>query len=227
MYILTVDQWSHNPQLHTAIELRWLWAFSSIALTIGVFPRERATQILRWLASIKTRVQTRFAARFSWITPIHDYDSVRHRSISNVICHGTLPVYITRSTNSSESYSVAPEIPPLVRHSPLAPTLSSQVSPEEHQQPESSERDTRSSISQTCDGETIRPNIAASEAKKTSSPCDPLQSNRSSQQAERVQTSAGSILTLAGSTCHASSFGRSSSTYGTCEGGADQALTPP
>lgn len=74
VYILTTDQWSSNPQLRAAIELRWLWVFSSIVLTIGLFPSERAHQLLRWLASIKTCVRTSLAARSSLtLTPMIGY----------------------------------------------------------------------------------------------------------------------------------------------------------
>ena len=72
VYVLTTDQWSRNPQLRTAVELRWLWAFLSIVLTVGLFPNERLNQLLRWLAPVKVhvRTRTRFAGHFSQITLI-------------------------------------------------------------------------------------------------------------------------------------------------------------
>lgn len=62
VYILTTDQWSRNPQLRIAIELRWLWISSGIVLAIGLFPNERANRLLRWL-------RTGLAAPFSRIVP--------------------------------------------------------------------------------------------------------------------------------------------------------------
>jgi len=202
VYILTTDQWSHNPQLRTAIQLRWLWASSSVALAIGLFPTERANQLLRWLASAKVYVLTRG----------------QHRSISNTVSHGSLPVYISRTP--SPPHSGAPVIPPLVRQSPLAPTLCSRASAVEDQRsetlPKTSERDTRSSLSQLCDNETIRPH-AHSEPEEAPQHCDPLEPSRSSEQTERVPNSAVSTVTLADSTYPASSVGRTSSAYRTCE----------
>jgi hypothetical protein len=220
--VITADQWSHNPELRTAIDLRWLLLSSSIALMVGLFPNDRANRLLRWLASIKMYVRTRFSAHPSRIALIlTDHDSAPHRSISNVICHGSLPVYISQSSISL--HSEAPAIPSLVRQSTLAPTFCSRASPVEHQQPEplpqTSERDTRSSLSQPCDSETIRPK-AASEPKETSQPYDASEPSRSSQQTERVPAS---MLALAGCTCPPSSFEGASSAHRTCE----EALTTP
>ena len=216
VYIVTTDQWLHNSQLRAAIELRWLWVSSSLALTIGLFPSEIANRLLRWLTSVKMYVS------FSLITEyINGNDRVQNRSISNAICHGSLPVYISRS--SSSSYSEAPVIPPLVRLSTLAPTFGSQATSVGHQQPDilpqTSDRDARSFLSQTCDGETIRPNVP-SEPKEALQPCDSLQLSRSSQQTERVVNPTASVLTLADSTYPPSSFGRASSAFRTCEEGS-------
>lgn len=68
VYILTADQWSRNPQLRTAVELRWLWVFSSVVLTIGLFPNERARRLLGWLTSVKAYVRTRSATFFRVIS---------------------------------------------------------------------------------------------------------------------------------------------------------------
>jgi hypothetical protein len=59
VYILTTDQWSRNPHLRTAVELRWLWAFSNLTLLIGLFPQERTSQIHGWLASVEMYTRTR------------------------------------------------------------------------------------------------------------------------------------------------------------------------
>lgn len=203
VYILTTDQWSHNPQLHTAIELRWLWLSSSIALTIGLFSNERTNRLIRWLTSVKVYIRMRSVVHFSHITysPIDDRDRAQRRSFSNAVCHGSLPVYISQTSISS--YGEAPAIPPLVRQSTLAPTLGSRVSSAEHRQPEAlpqaSERGTQSSFSQLFDSETIRPN-APPQPEKNPQPCDPSQSSRSSQQTERVRDPAASMVTLGDST---------------------------
>ncbi|KAF9651327.1 STE3-domain-containing protein [Thelephora ganbajun] len=164
VYIITTDRWSRNPQLRTAVKLRWLWASMSFALTIGLFPKERADRLLGWLASAKVYARTR----------------VWHRSTLNAICHGSLPVYISRSSSSS-SYGEAPAIPSLVRQSTLAPTFSSRVSSVQFHQPEvslhTSERDARSNLSQPY--ETIRPN-EPSELQETSQPSELPQLGESS-----------------------------------------------
>ncbi|KAF9778694.1 GPCR fungal pheromone mating factor [Thelephora terrestris] len=63
VYILTTDQWLRNPQLRTAVELRWLWISSSLVLAFGLFPNERAKQLFGWLASVKVYVRTRILHR--------------------------------------------------------------------------------------------------------------------------------------------------------------------
>jgi hypothetical protein len=216
VYILTTDQWSRNPQLRTA---------SRIAVALGIFGHrtrhrfipERKSQPTSSLALKISRVGS---SLFSDHSHINVHDRVRHRSISNVLCHGSLPVYIPRS---SSSYSEAPAIPSLVRQSTLAPTFGSRVTSVEHQQPEVppqiSGRDTQSSLSQPCDSETIRPN-APSETEETLRPCNPLQPSRSSQQTERVRNPTASTLTLTDSTYLVSSFGEASSTHRTREEGS-------
>lgn len=64
VFILTTDRWSRNPQLRTAVELRWLWVSSSVLLTIGLFPNERAKRLLGLLVSVKGYARTRLATRF-------------------------------------------------------------------------------------------------------------------------------------------------------------------
>ena len=167
VYIITADQWSRSPQLRTAVELRWLWASLSFTLTIGLLPKERANRLLGWLAAAKVYVRTRLAASFKKNTShADDNDRTWHRSTSNAICHGSLPVYISRS--SSSSYGESPAIPPLVRQSTLAPTFSTRVSSVPHQQPEILPHvpDTRSELSQP--RETVQPN-EPSEPRETSS----------------------------------------------------------
>lgn len=59
VYVLTTDQWSRDPQLRTAIELRWLWASLSIVLAVGLFPNERAKKLFGLLVSAKLYIRTR------------------------------------------------------------------------------------------------------------------------------------------------------------------------
>jgi hypothetical protein len=62
VYTITADRWLRNPQLRTEVELRWLWASLNFALTIGLFPKERADRLLGWLAAARVYVRTRLAA---------------------------------------------------------------------------------------------------------------------------------------------------------------------
>ena len=64
VYIITTDQWSRNPQLRAAVELRWLWASLSFSLAIGLFPKERANRLFGWLAAPKLYVRARSADSF-------------------------------------------------------------------------------------------------------------------------------------------------------------------
>lgn len=61
VYTITTDLWSRNPQLRTAVELRWLWVSLSFALTIGLLPEGRADRLPGWLAVAKLYVRTRSA----------------------------------------------------------------------------------------------------------------------------------------------------------------------
>lgn len=61
--VLPTNQWSHNPKLRAAVELRWLWLSSSFALMIGLFPKERANRLLAWFVSVKMYFRTRLATR--------------------------------------------------------------------------------------------------------------------------------------------------------------------
>jgi len=141
VYIITADQWTRNPWLRTAVELRWLWASLSVVLGIGLFPKERIGQVVGWFASVKMYIRMR-----RW-----------HRSALNSVCHGSLPVYISRTP--SPSYSDVPIIPSLPRLSTLAPTFGSRVSSMLYQPeviPPVPVLDTRSK-SQVW--ETVRPNV--------------------------------------------------------------------
>jgi len=137
------------------------------------------------------------------------HDRTWHRSTSNAICHGSLPVYLSRT--SSSSYGETPAIPSLARQSTLAPTFISRVSPVPYQPPKPShhvpEPDTRSKLSQSC--KSIGPS-------EPSEPSELPRSSRLSQQGEPVTGPAASMLTLADSISPASSVGEGSS-YQTCE----------
>ena len=63
VYIVTTDQWTRDPRLRTAVELRWLWASLSVVLGIGLFPKERVGQVVGWFASVKMYIRMRFVAR--------------------------------------------------------------------------------------------------------------------------------------------------------------------
>ena len=132
-----------------------------------------------------------------------------HRSTSNGVCHGSLPVYVSRTSNSS--HGETPAIPSLVRQSTLAPTFTSRVSPVPYQQPKMlphvPKPDTRSKLSQSC--ESIRPS-------EPFEPSELPQPSWSSQQSERAPDPAESMLTLADSISPPSSVGGASS-YQTCE----------
>jgi len=136
-------------------------------------------------------------------------DRTWHGSTSNAVCHGSLPVYFSRT--SSSSYAETPTIPPLVRQSTFTPTFISQLSPMSHQQPRVLphvlEPDTRPKLSQPY--ENIRPN-------EPSEPSELPQSSRSSQQSEPVPSPAASVLTLTDNISPVSSVGGASS-YRTCE----------
>jgi hypothetical protein len=186
------------------------------------FISEREGQATIWLASIRQGICPNKVCNTLVPSYFHadDHYRILHRPTSTAVCHGSLPVYISRSSTSS--HSEAPVISPLVRQSTLAPTFSSQAPSVKYQQSEiystTSEPDTRSSSSQPCETETetIRPN-APSERQETSKPYELPRSSRSSQQTQRILNSTASVLTLADSTYPASSFGRGSSTYQTCE----------
>ena len=69
VYVLTTDQWSRDPQLRTAIELRWLWASLSIVLAVGLFPNERAKKLFGLLVSAKLYIRTRQVVYYFCISP--------------------------------------------------------------------------------------------------------------------------------------------------------------
>lgn len=124
-----------------------------------------------------------------------------HRSASNAICHGSLPVYISRSSTSS---SEVPAIPPLARQSTLSPSFRSRVtSGEEHQPgvlPQNSRSDTRSSPSQPCDAEQETRLDVPFKPQGTFHPREVPRSSRSPQPTERAISSMASISTLVNTT---------------------------
>lgn len=67
VYIITTDQWSRNPQLHTAVQLRWIWASLGFGLTIGLFPKERVNRLLGWLMAARLYFRTRSTGFFIYI----------------------------------------------------------------------------------------------------------------------------------------------------------------
>ena len=134
------------------------------------------------------------------------HDRTWHRSTSNAVCHGSLPVYVSRT--SSSFYGETPTIPPLARQSTLAPTFISGGSPVLHPQPKTlphvPEQGTQSKLPQS------------RESFQTSEPSELPQSSRLSQQSAPFPDSVAFVMTLADSISPTSSVGRASS-YQTCE----------
>jgi len=206
VYIVSADRWLRNPQLRTAVELRWLWAALGFALTIGLFPKERADRLLGWLAAAKLYIRTRSAVFIPFRNALdidHHHDRIWNRPTSSTVCHGSLPVYISRT--SSSSHGEAPAIPSLARQSTLALTFNSQVSSVQRSAVfrHTPESDTRSKPCETSQ------HNESSEPQETSEPGGPPQLSRPPQKSEHVLNPATSMLSLADS-AYASS-------YRTCE----------
>ena len=177
IYVITTDQWLRNPQLHTAVELRWLWATLGLGLAIGLFPKERVDWILGLFAGIRLYIRKRSVAFSFFQNAFHidNHDRMWYRSASAAFSHGSLPVYISRS--SSSTHGETPILPSLNRQSTLALTDSSRVSSVPRQQlevpPHIPQPDTRS-------WESIRRN-GHSKSQRTSQPGELPQLNQSLQ----------------------------------------------
>lgn len=177
------------------------------------FTPQRTDRLACWTAGVRQDVCPNevgslfFQRKFRF----DSHDRAWHRSASNTVCHGSLPVYITRAS------SEAPIIPSIIRQSTLAPTFSSRPPSVHSYRPEvlphPSKLDIRSRPSQA--GDTMR-------LSEPSEPQETFQSNELPQlsqflhQSKPVLSPTASMLTLADSIYPAPSLGGASS-YRTCE----------
>lgn len=199
--VIPTLQWSIVPPLRAAVELRWLWASLGPGLTVGLFPKERVDRVLRWLAAPRTYIRMRWAAD-SFRNPIHidNHDRKWHQEVSNAAPHGSLPVYISRT--SSSSYGETFAIPPLILQPTAANSRGSFVL---HQPSGVTPHIPEPKISRSW--ESIRPDEPV-ESQETSQPVPPLPS-RSLQRGEPRLNPVVSIPVLADSIWLADSIYRS------------------
>jgi hypothetical protein len=178
----------------------------------GFIPK-RADRLACWIVRVRQDVCPNEVGSpfFQWKFHVDNHGRAWHRSASDAACHGSLPVYISRAS------SEPPIIPPLIRQSTLAPTLSPQPSSVQSYRPEvlphTSRLDIRSKPPQA--GDRMRPS-EPSEPQETSQSNESPQSSRPPHKSKPALSSAASMLTLADSIYPAPSLGGASS-YRTCE----------